>query len=81
MTIEYDAKSNYINMTTYNNIEKYNYSMHYYEMLGEAVTEEISVLNYAWNVTKCINGGKRNVSRNYFKIDEKDEVEPTIINK
>ena len=81
MTIEYDAKSNYINMTTYNNIEKYNYSMHYYEMFGEAVTEEISVLNYAWNVTKCINGGKRNVSRNYFKIDEKDEVEPTIINK
>ena len=81
MTIEYDTKSNYINMTTYNNIERYNYSMHYYELFGEEKTEEIHVLNYAYNLTKCINGGKREVSTNNFLIEEKHEANTTIINK
>ena len=81
MTIEYDTKSNYINMTTYNNIEKYNYSMHYYEMFGEEETKEIHVLNYAYNLTKCNNGGKREVAANNFIIEAKHEIDTTIINK
>ena len=81
MTVEYDTKSNYINITTYNNIEKYKYSIHTYEIFGEEETEEIHVLNYVFNLTKCNNEGTRETHSDNFEVEAKNEIETTIINK
>ena len=81
MTVEYDTKSNYVNITTYNNIEKYNYTMNSYEVFGKEVTKEIVVLNYRMNLTRCISEQPRETSRNNFVVNAKNEMETIIINK
>ena len=60
-TIDFDTKTNYINITTYIDIDKYQYKITKSEQKGDMVTEEISVDNYIRRL-KCINN-KRNISK------------------
>ena len=60
-TIEFDTKTNYLNITTYIDIDKYQYNITKSEQKGDMVTEEISVVNYIRRL-KCINN-KRNISK------------------
>ena len=53
-TVEYDIKSNYINITTYKDMDKYEYKITSVEKKGDMKEEEISVDIYVKNVT-CVN--------------------------
>ena len=46
MTIDYDIKSSYINITTYINIENYHYSIMQSDLKGEVANEEVRVFKY-----------------------------------
>ena len=53
-TVEYDIKSSYINITTYKNMGKYEYTITSVEKKGEMKEEEINVDIYVKNIT-CVN--------------------------
>ena len=77
-TIEYDIKSSYINITTYKDIEKYNYTVKQVEARGEMFTEEINVDNYVRRI-KCVNM-ERNTNKQFsVEIPAKIGKESTII--
>ena len=52
MTVEYDSKSRYINLTTYTDISEYEYKLRLSTMRGEITTEQISMHNYV-RTPKC----------------------------
>ena len=78
--IEYDIKSSYINITTYTDIEKYNYTMKQIEINGIYNGKSIEVWNYDLNIT-C--KGKRRTERiieEYEIPAQKNGSKPEIIN-
>ena len=60
MTIEYDTKQGYINITNYINIEDYSYTLEMVDMIGEymEVPLELIVNGYSRNFT-CVNNTKK----------------------
>ena len=64
--IEYDIKTNYINITTYTNIEKYDYNIKQVEKKGEEINETINVNNYARTI-KCTS--MRDNILNQYKVE------------
>ena len=78
-TIEFDTKTNYINITTYIDIDKYQYKITKSEQKGDMVTEEINVDNYIRRL-KCINN-RRNISKELImEIPAKKYNQSEIIN-
>ena len=78
--IEYDIKSSYINITTYTDIEKYNYTMKQIEINGIYNGKSIEVWNYDLNIT-C--KGKRRTERiieEYEVPVQRNGSKPEIIN-
>ena len=77
-TIEYDIKTSYINITTYKDIEQYQYKISPVEAKGDMNTEDISVDNYLKKV-KCVNM-KRNIDKEIpVEVLAQNEKEPKII--
>ena len=54
MTVEYDTKTSYINITTYTNIKDYNYTILVSRSRGETTSERISMDNYI-RIFSCKN--------------------------
>ena len=78
-TIDFDTKTNYINLTTYIDIDKYQYKMIKSEQKGDMVSEEISVDNYV-RLIKCINK-KGNITKNILmEVPAKKYNQSEIIN-
>ena len=78
-TIEFDTKTNYINITTYIDIDKYQYKITKSEQKGDMVTEEINVDNYIRRL-KCINN-RRNISKELLmEVPAKKYNQSEIIN-
>jgi hypothetical protein len=78
--IEYDIKSSYINITTYTDIEKYNYTMKKVEINGIYNETTIDVWNYEYNI---ICKGQRRTERTigtYEVPAQKSVSKPEIIN-
>ena len=70
--IEYDIKSNYINITTYKNFEKYFYYKRNIENKGEMANEKITVSKYTREI-ECIK-----IEKNFsepIKIEVSDKTE------
>ena len=78
--IEYDIKSSYINITTYTDIEKYNYTMIQVEVNGTYNETEIHVSNYDYNL--ICKGQKRTerIIGTYEVPAQKSVSKPDIIN-
>ena len=78
MTIEYDTKSNYINLTTYTDIDKYKYSLLLMESRGEMTSEQISMDNYV-RTFQCKNIDKSTAAQMEITVSDKKINETTII--
>ena len=78
MTIEYDTKSNYINLTTYTDIDKYKYSLLLMESRGEMTSEQISMDNYV-RTFQCKNVDKSTAGQMEITVSDKKINETTII--
>ena len=76
--IEYDIKSNYINITTFKNVGKYNYYLKNIENKGEMTSEIISVSKYTREIN-CINFKKNFSEPIKYEIPEKNENKSKII--
>ena len=78
--IEYDIKSSYINITTYTDIEKYNYTMKQIQIKGIFNVTSIDVENYEYNIScKGWNRTERIIST--FEVPaQKSASKPEIIN-
>ena len=78
-TIDYDTKTNYINITTYTDIDKCKYKIKKLEDKGDMTTEKISVDNYIRQF-KCINL-KRNITKELLmEVPAKKIKQSEIIN-
>ena len=78
-TIDYDTKADYINITTYTDIDKYKYKIKKLEDKGDMITETISVDNYIKQF-KCINL-KRNITKELLmEVPAKKMKQSEIIN-
>ena len=54
LTVEYDTKSRYINITTYTKVDKYQYSLNIVNQTGDMETIELAVGPYV-STFKCVN--------------------------
>lgn len=78
--IEYDIKSSYINITTYTDIENYNYTMKQIHINGEYDETEIDVWNYKHNIT-CKKQNRSELINETFNVPaQKKASKPEIIN-
>ena len=77
-TIEYDIKTSYINITTYKDIEQYEYKISPVEAKGDMNTEDISVDNYLKKV-KCVNMNRIFGKEIPVDVLAQNENEPKII--
>ena len=78
MTIEYDIKSSYINITSYKDIQKYEYTITQVVREGDMITEEIGVDNYI-KIVKCVNVRKKDNKKIKDEVPTKCENESKII--
>ena len=76
--IEYDIKSSYINITTYKDIEKYEYNIKQVERKADMIPEEISVENYI-KQHKCVNWKINDTKKVQVEVPAKNENESKII--
>ena len=76
--IEYDIKSNYINITTYKDIEKYFYTRRNIENTGEMANEKINVSKYTREI-ECINIEKNFSDPIKIEVPDKKENHTKII--
>ena len=77
-TIEYDIKSSYINITSYKDIQKYEYTITQVVREGDMITEEIGVDNYI-KIVKCVNVRKKDNKKIKDEVPTKCENESKII--
>jgi hypothetical protein len=80
MTVEYDTKSSYINITTITLFDKYNYKVIFSETKGELSSEPITVNHYI-RAIKCENVDKKVDQEITLEVPAKDIVETKIINR
>ena len=77
--IEYDIKSNYINISSYKDIKKYEYTIKQVVREGDMITEEIDVDNYI-KIVKCANLHKKDNKEVKVEVPAKNENNSKIIN-
>ena len=77
-TIEYDIKSSYINISSFKDIKKYEYTITQVVREGDMITEEIGVDNYI-KIVKCANVHKKNNTKDKVEVPVKYENESKII--
>ena len=81
MSLEYDTKSNYINITTFSNIESYHYKFQVEEVIGNL--ESRSIYPYGINenirVITCTNKTTKVNSETILEVPSKNEKESIII--
>ena len=77
MSLEYDTKSNYINITTFSNIDSYQYKLQIGEKIGQL--ESISVGSVNLRVSNCVNPRTRVYSETDFEVSNKNIKESMIL--
>ena len=77
MSLEYDTKSNYINITTFSNIDSYQYKLQIAEKIGQL--ETISVGSVNLRVSNCVNPRTRIYSESDFEVSNKSIKESMIL--
>ena len=80
VTVEYNTKSNLINITTITNIKEYNYTITYSKSIGDTASEPITVDNYV-RAIKCENITRERDDPIIVTVEEKNIVESQILNK
>ena len=78
MSLEYDTKSNYINITTFSNIESYHYKFQVGEQIGNLESRAIEINDYI-RVSTCTNITKKVNSETILEVPSKNETESIII--
>ena len=80
MTVEYDTKSSYINITTYTNIENYQYTLQLSETKGDMITKEVTVENYT-RTFECVNRTRTSGQRIIYDMSASSFNETMIVFK
>ena len=81
MSLEYDTKSNYINITTFSNIESYHYKFQVEELIGNLESRSIDPngINENIRVITCTNITTKVNSETILEVPSKNEKESIII--